>query len=231
MRRFPLPPAGPFRGVSPMRRPMAAAALWGGLAVFAAGALLFAIGPAWTVTEEGPEFSDPADLLITPGDLDAARQLLDCDGLPITDRFPRRNDPLAFDGPGGAADFRFSFSQGAGLYVRGPWLAIGADGRAQVGFAFGGPWRFAEFQLSDDEQRRVRRLIADSGVFSMADRYYAPGVMDGRQWEVRLHVGGRTKHIWCSNTYPERLGRPARQLRETVIVPHLPELASARPQE
>lgn len=117
-------PTRPFRRsclrCGAVRRPMSAAALWGGLSALMAGGSLFRLTPAWTVTEEGCESSTRADRLIAPGDLDAARQMLDCDGLPITDRFPPRNGPLAFDGPGGAADFRFSFNQGAGLYVQRP---------------------------------------------------------------------------------------------------------------
>jgi hypothetical protein len=140
----------------------------------------------------------------------------------------------------GSTDFALVLAQGSGWHGFNV-LRVSAAGRCEFRYFFTSKqvstdrgevyitqvWRKAGFQLSDQEQQRLRNALKAADVFGLKDEYIDERIADGTQWIVRLRAGGRQKRVYLSNRFPERLRQLSRSIREQVMAPHRMELVTA----
>lgn len=128
---------------------------------------------------------------------------------------------LEYPGQLGARDFAFTIAQGNAPVGGGPPTVLcrtNATGRCEI--RFGGGWK-ASFQLTETMQHDLRGLLRDIDFLALSNDYDNPSIHDGGWMRCTLRIGGNTKSIRCTNSYP----RPLRDVVDFVNEEVLPQFA------
>lgn len=134
-------------------------------------------------------------------------------------------------GGGGSEPVDFDFKMGVGGGLGGMnVLQINKDGTAHYVFCEAkepedtwldpgkgtGQWRRLDFSVSEDMRRKLWAVLRDASFFELNDQY-SSGAMDGTQWYVAVRRSGKTKRVWCDNSFPAEIQRIVKFAQEKIL--------------
>ena len=96
------------------------------------------------------------------------------------------------------------------------------DGAGNATYVFSATdetWWKATFTVSPEMLAKLRQTLIDSE-FTLLQRSYDAGAVDGAQWCIRVDAAGATQKVYCNNYFPESAVRLANLIGKDLLPAH-----------